>query len=212
MMATTFEPATGAERKDEERATTRCARLAAEARDGHAPREVTVTRAFDAPRELVFQAWTEQRRIQQWWAPKDCAVLFCRLDVRPGGAFHYCIRDWTGRSLWGIGTYLEIVAPERLVYTDLFADPMGHPRAPAHHGMRAGHPSESLVSITFEEQAPDSKQGGRNIQTLLTVRQTQFESTIQPCAARSGWETLLDQLADQLAVWKTSALEVVRTE
>jgi uncharacterized protein YndB with AHSA1/START domain len=174
-------------------------RLPAGFAEGHGPREVAVTRVVDAPRELVFKAWTDPRLLLSWWAPKDCVALVCRVDLRPGGAFHYCIRESAGRDIWGIGTYREIVAPERLVYTDLFADPLGRPISPAHQGVRAGHLGEAVVTVTFQEHARGSGRGDRGGQTLLTVRQTLLEPTTEPFATRAGWQALLEQLAAELS-------------
>lgn len=197
-MAATSEPTGETDRSDEGPGKARYARMPGAASEGHASRELAVTRVIDAPRELVFKAWTEPRLLLRWWAPKDCEALFCRVDLRPGGAFHYCVRECTGRDIWGIGTYREIVAPERLVYTDLFADPFGRPISPAHQGMRAGDPSEAVVTVTFTEHARGSGRGDRSRQTLLTVRQTLLELT-EPSAARAGWQILLEQLATELS-------------
>ena len=56
-----------------------------------ASRELVVTRAFDAPRELVFAAWTEPERLKRWWGPKSFTMPFCEIDLRPGGVFLRCM-------------------------------------------------------------------------------------------------------------------------
>src|SRR5215467_4580736 len=109
-MAATFEPTAGADRSAEAGGSPRCARMPAGVAPSLDAREVVVSRLLDAPRELVFKAWSEPRLLLRWWAPTDCVALFCRVDLRPGGAFHYCVRERTGRDSWGIGTYREIVA------------------------------------------------------------------------------------------------------
>ena len=122
-----------------------------------ARRELVITRVFDAPRELVFKAFTEPERVAQWWGPKGWTLPVCTMDVRPGGVWHYCMRGPEGEESWGKAVYREIVEPERIVYIDTFADEEGNPV----EGM-----PEMLITVTFEEY---------DGQTKLTSR-TQFAS------------------------------------
>ena len=85
-----------------------------------------ITREFDAPRALVFKAWTEAERLARWWGPKGFSVEVGSFDLRPGGVFHYSQRAPNGAELWGKFVYHEVVAPERLVFTSSFADPDGN--------------------------------------------------------------------------------------
>jgi uncharacterized protein YndB with AHSA1/START domain len=89
-------------------------------------RMLRVERTFDAPRELVFKAFTEPDRIAQWWGPRGWQTTNYRMDVRPGGQWHYCMRGPDGMESWGIATYREIVEPERIVYVDSFSDAEGN--------------------------------------------------------------------------------------
>jgi uncharacterized protein YndB with AHSA1/START domain len=152
--------------------------------------ELVITRIFGASRELVFKAWTEPERLMRWWAPKGCTTPFCKVDLRVGGAFHYCIRLPEGRDIWGIGIYREIVEPERIVYTDAFADAEGSPVSPAHYGMSLSHPAETLVTVTFAEH------GGK---TRLTLRHSIPESVEERRGVQQGWTEMLDRLAEDLA-------------
>ena len=72
------------------------------------------TREFDAPRDLVFKAWTERERLQEWWGPQGFGIRVAKLDLRPGGVFHYGMQTPDGREVWGRFAYREIAAPERL--------------------------------------------------------------------------------------------------
>jgi len=63
--------------------------------------EFTITRVYDAPRELVFQAWTEERHLARWWGPKGISISVAKLDARPGGAFHYRMQSADGHATWG---------------------------------------------------------------------------------------------------------------
>lgn len=92
-------------------------------------RELVMTRVFNAPRELVFKAWTEADALLQWWGPRTFPTRVCTVDLRPGGLWHYCMVGPQGEESWGIAKYRGIVPPERLVYTDWFsnkdAEPVG---------------------------------------------------------------------------------------
>jgi uncharacterized protein YndB with AHSA1/START domain len=90
-------------------------------------REFVMERIFDAPRELVFKAWSEPKHVTQWWGPKGWTLPYCRMDFRPGGVWVYGMRGPDGTEGWGRATYREIVEPERIVYVDAFADEHGEP-------------------------------------------------------------------------------------
>ncbi len=81
-------------------------------------KELTITRVFDAPRELVWKAWTEPERVKRWWGPKSFTTPVSKIDLRVGGKYLYCMRSPEGKDFWGTGIFREIVAPERLVMTD----------------------------------------------------------------------------------------------
>jgi len=152
-------------------------------------REIVISRVFNAPRELVFKAWTEPDHLKRWWAPKGCTTPVCRVDLRPGGVFHYCMRLPEGREIWGLGIYREIVEPERIVYTDSFADADGKPVLPSYYGMSASHPSETLVTVTFAELAGKTK---------LTLVHSIALSVEERGGAEQGWNQMLDRLAEEL--------------
>lgn len=87
---------------------------------------LTVERTFNAPRELVWKAWTEPERIAVWWAPKGWTTSVQQMDVRPGGLWHYCMSGPNGAQSCGKTYYSEVTAPERLVYLDTFVDGAGN--------------------------------------------------------------------------------------
>jgi uncharacterized protein YndB with AHSA1/START domain len=153
--------------------------------------ELVITRVFDAPRRLVFSAWTEPARLMRWWAPNGCTTPFCTVDLRPGGRFHFCMRTSEGRDIWALGIYREIVVPERLVYTDSFADADGNPVPPSRYGMSDSHPAETLVTVTFADH-----EGG----TIVTLRHSLPESVEERTGTEQGWGEMLDRLAADLSV------------
>lgn len=156
-----------------------------------ADREIVITRTFDAPRELVWKAWTEAGNLMRWWAPKGITTPYCKVDLRPGGKFHFCMRTPEGRDIWGIGVYREIAAPSLLVYTDSFADAQGNPVPPAHYGMSASHPAETLVTLTLEEHEG---------KTRLTLRHAIPVSVEEREGTEQGWSEMLERLAALLQV------------
>lgn len=152
--------------------------------------EIVIARVINAPRESVFKAWTEPERLKRWWGPKGFTTPYCKVDLRPGGVFHYCMRSPEGRDYWGIGVYREIVRPERIVYSDSFADAQGNPVPPSHYGMSPGHPSETLVTVTFSE---------REGKTELTLRHSIPESVPERKGAQQGWSEMLERLEELFA-------------
>jgi uncharacterized protein YndB with AHSA1/START domain len=153
-------------------------------------REVLITRVFDAPRDLVFQAWTDPEHLQRWYAPRGCTIRFAALDLRQGGTFHSCIHTPDGHDCWCKGTYLEVAAPERIVYTMAIADQHGNLLGPVEAGMDSDWPRETTVTVTFAEV------GG---QTKLTLHQTVSEELAKRTGAHPSWIEMMDRLAEDLA-------------
>ncbi len=80
-------------------------------------REIVITRSFDAPKELVFEAWTKPEHVTHWWDPTRAPLERCEIDLRPGGAFRFQHRSHGGAGYVFSGTYREIAPPTRLVFT-----------------------------------------------------------------------------------------------
>jgi uncharacterized protein YndB with AHSA1/START domain len=151
---------------------------------------VLISREFDAPRELVYRAWTERDHLLRWFAPKGCTIAFRSLDVRAGGEFHSCIRTPDGHECWCKGVYREVIAPKRLVYTMAVADEHGNLVEPVEVGMDPDWPRETIVTITF-----DVFEG----KTKLTLHQTVNEGLAKRTGAHPSWLEMLDNLASLLA-------------
>lgn len=111
-------------------------------------RELLMERVFDAPRELVWKAFSEPQQIAQWWGPKGWTVPISNMDFRVGGTWHYCMRGPGGEESWGKAIYREIVEPQRFVYVDSFADAEGN--------SVPGMP-ETVITMEFTEQAGKTK-------------------------------------------------------
>jgi NADPH:quinone reductase-like Zn-dependent oxidoreductase/uncharacterized protein YndB with AHSA1/START domain len=151
---------------------------------------LVITRTFDAPRSLVFQAWTEPEHVRRWWGPKDFTTPVCRIDLRPGGVYFNCMRSPEGQDFYSQGVYREVVEPERIVCTDTFADENGNPVGPEHYGMSPEWPAEALITVIFTEHVG---------KTRLTLQHSPLPPGRERDLCRQGWEESLDKLADYLA-------------
>ncbi|WP_372632179.1 SRPBCC domain-containing protein [Cohnella sp.] len=89
-------------------------------------KELVITRVFQAPLELVFQAWSEAEHLKRWWGPKGFEIHVAELDFRPGGFFHYRMQASDGTQMWGKFVYREIVALEKIVWDNSFSDESGN--------------------------------------------------------------------------------------
>jgi len=157
--------------------------------------EFVITRAFDAPRELAWKAFTDPERMRQWWGPKGFSVIASKMDLRPGGTYHYGMRAPDGTPMWGRFVYREIAAPERIVLVNSFSDEAG---GVTRHPGNAEWPLEMLSTFTFAEEG-----GG----TRVTIRWVPLNPTeaerktfeAGQASMRQGWTGTLDQLAGYLA-------------
>lgn len=146
--------------------------------------ELVITRTFDAPRTLVWRAWTDPEHVKQWWGPQGFHNESCTADIRVGGNFRLEMRAPDGNVYPCVGTFREIVRNERIVYEGEAME--GHPCG-------AGIPPRATVTVSFIEQ--DNK-------TRLTLH-TRFVSAERKQAAADArfvisWEEALDRLAEAL--------------
>lgn len=157
-------------------------------------KDLNITRIFDAPRELVWKAWTEPERIMSWWGPKDFTSPVSKIDLRVGGEYLNCMRSPDGKDFWSKGVYREIAAFERLVMTDSFADENGYTVPASYYGMSKDFPLELLITVSFEEH--DGK-------TELTLRHTGIPPGADGEGAEQGWNESFDKLAKYLETEKS---------
>jgi uncharacterized protein YndB with AHSA1/START domain len=150
---------------------------------GAGNREATITRTFDAPRELVFKAWTDPQHVAQWWGPKYFSNTVCELDARPGGAIRIHMRGPDGTVYPMKGVFREVVPPERLVFTSsTFENEEGNPQLEATH------------TVTFEDQ------GGKTKLTLHAVITKAGPGTEMALSGMEvGWNQSFDKLAELLS-------------
>ena len=155
-------------------------------------RNVEIDYTVNAPRNLVFEAWTNPAYMKQWFAPNGCTIEFKKLEIKEGGRFHSCIHNPQFGDCWCIGIYKEIKEPERIVYTMINADEKGDPIDPAVIGMDPAWPGESLVTVTFSEM---------NGKTTIHLKQDVSEILAKKTGAYPSWIQMLEHL-EQLVYQK----------
>lgn len=149
-------------------------------------RDLVITRVFDAPVALVWQAWTDPAHFKRWWGPKDFTTPVAQMDLRVGGKYLFCMRSPTGQDYWGTGVFREIVPFKRLVFTDSFADDQGNVVSSSHYGMDPTFPLETVIRVTFEEH--DGK-------TRLTLEHIGMPVSEMGDNTALGWNESFDKLA-----------------
>jgi uncharacterized protein YndB with AHSA1/START domain len=136
------------------------------------PADLVLRRVFDAPRRLVFDAWTKAEHVLRWFAPKPLTMARCEVDFRPGGVFRFVMHAPDGKDYPFEGVFREIAASERIVFTGTI-----------HEG------NEVVTTISFAEH--DGK-------TMLTMHQTYTFESDATRGAKQGWTMTLDQLGEHL--------------
>ena len=114
---------------------------------------VVIERHFDAPVELVWKMWTESEHFAAWYGPMGAAIPVAKMNVQVGGSRHICMAMETPNGpmqMWFVGEFLEIVANERLVYTEAMSVEDGNVISPAQMGMPEGHPETTQVIVELE--------------------------------------------------------------
>jgi uncharacterized protein YndB with AHSA1/START domain len=144
--------------------------------------DLTLTRTFDAPRAMVWKAWTDPAELARWWGPGQFTNPVCKVDLRPGGAIYIEMRAPDGAVHPMGGEFREIVEPERLVLVTAALDSNGQPMF------------EVLNTVTFDDA------GGK---TRLTMRAQVLKTTAAAPqylrGMREGWTQSLERLAHYLA-------------
>jgi uncharacterized protein YndB with AHSA1/START domain len=149
--------------------------------------QLEVSRSFEAPLELLWQAWTEPEHFKKWYGPKNFTTPMCEIDLEVGGRHFWSMKSPDGMEMYYIGTYKEISPMDRLVYTDSMSDADGNVISPTVMGMPEGSPTTMDVTVSF-----DFADG----QTTVTVSHV---SSGPEDRAEMGWEQAFEKLADVLA-------------
>ncbi|MBO9702903.1 MAG: SRPBCC domain-containing protein [Sporocytophaga sp.] len=152
-------------------------------------REVYLTYTFNAPREMVFKAWTDPKQLVKWFAPHNCTISYKQLDIRKGGTYLSCINNPQYGDCWCKGVYKEVIFPELIEFTMVVSDEHGNTVDPVRAGMDPDWPIETLVSIAFSEH--DGK-------TTIVLRQTVSQQLATKTGAYPSWIQMLERLETEL--------------
>ena len=152
-------------------------------------KELIITRVFDAPRELIWKAWTDSKHLAQWWGPQGFTNPVCKLDLRSGGAIRIDMRGPDGTIYPMTGIYQEIVEPERLVFTSAALDEKGNPLF------------EVLTTITFTAQ-----DGKTKLTVHASVAKVTPEAKPYLDGMDEGWKQSLDRLGEYLQKIRTEKI------
>jgi uncharacterized protein YndB with AHSA1/START domain len=144
-------------------------------------RSIITTRVFDAPRELVFDAWTGPKHLVRWWGPHGFTTTTRSIDVRPGGVWRFVMHGPDGTDYENRITYDEIVRPERLVYR--------------HGGGEDVEPVQFHTTVTFEDVGGKTKVTMRGVFASAEER----DRVAQKYGAVEGAKQHLERLAELLA-------------
>jgi uncharacterized protein YndB with AHSA1/START domain len=153
---------------------------------------MVITRIFDAPRELVWKAWTDPKYVMQWWGPKGFTAPVCKMDFRVGGKFLWCMKGPDGEVVgWNAGEYFEIVEHEKIVYSMYFADAEGNKVDPAQYGMELEAMDDAHDVVIFEDFGDG--------QTQLTLIGSEPMESARNSGQLEGWNEILDKVAAVVA-------------
>jgi uncharacterized protein YndB with AHSA1/START domain len=166
--------------------------------EAHEP-PFSTSRVLRAPRDRVWQAWTDREELFRWFGPKGANLSHAELDLRPGGSFHYGVNHPSGMTIWGRWVFREISPSHKLVFLSCFSDPDGRIARAPFPGFES-FPAEMLSTVSFAEHAGIGKG------TLVTYEAQPFQASqeeldfFRSChdSLRQGWGGTLEQLADYL--------------
>ncbi len=150
--------------------------------DTPAAREIVITRVFDAPRELVWEAWTDPKHVVQWWGPKGFTTSIEKMDVRPGGVWKHVMHGPDGTDYPNKSVFTEVVKPERIVYS--------------HGGGKKGGPAAQFQATwTFETLGEKTKVTIH----MLFLTAWDRDQVVKEYGAIEGGQQTLERLGEHLA-------------
>jgi uncharacterized protein YndB with AHSA1/START domain len=158
---------------------------------GNEQERMTITRVFDAPRELVWKAWTDPKYVMQWWGPKGFTCPTCKIDFRVGGKFLIGMKSPEGQEFYNGGEYHEIVEHEKIVSSMYFADKDGNKVEAAELGIE--HAAiEDAYDVTLFEDLGDGR-------TKLTFIGNETAEDATASGQAEGWNQILEKIAAVVA-------------
>jgi uncharacterized protein YndB with AHSA1/START domain len=156
--------------------------------------DLVVTRIIDAPVEQVWKAWTDPQSVMRWWGPKYYTSPSCKIDLREGGKYLFCMRapkEQGGQDMYTAGVYKQIVPMQRLEFTQILADKDGNIIDPLSIAMPPDFPKEIRTAVVFKAIKGDM--------TELTVTEYDWTPGTMYVYSLAGMHQSIDKLADSLA-------------
>lgn len=157
--------------------------------------DLVITRIIDAPIEVVWKAWTEPEQVMRWWGPQAYTSPECKIDLREGGKFLFCMRapeDQGGQDGYTTGAYTKIVPMERLEFTQSMADKDGNVLDPQAIGLPDDFPKQTQTVVVFKKLKDGSM-------TELTITESGHQPGSQMSVyALAGWQQSMDKFATSL--------------
>jgi uncharacterized protein YndB with AHSA1/START domain len=155
-----------------------------------------ISKVFDAPRELVYKAWTDTELIKQWWGPEGFTSPSIKIDLKVGGKYVFAMHGPTGsewdKDMYSAGVFKEIIPNQKLILTDYFSDENGEKLDPSEYGQDPNFPSEMLVTVLFEEV-----EGGKTKLSIIYPKpesKEQVEAMLKS-GMKEGWSSSLEKMA-----------------
>lgn len=160
---------------------------------------VVITRVFDAPKELLWKAWTDEGMAQKWWGPEGFTAPSIKIDLKVGGKYIFAMHGPAGsewdKDMYSAGVYKEIVPNEKLVVTDYFSDEEGNLMEPSEQGQDPNFPKEMTVTVLFEEV-----EGGKSKLSVIYPKpetEEQLQAMLKS-GMKDGWNSSLNKLEASL--------------
>ncbi|WP_441000046.1 SRPBCC family protein [Fodinibius sp. SL11] len=146
---------------------------------------LVIIRNFNAPRAVVWEAWTNPEIVTQWWGPIGFRCPSAEINLREGGSYLIYMRSPDNKDYWSTGTYKEIISPRKLVFSDSFSDPEGNVVPASHYGFNEDFPLIMEVELMLDEI---------NTKTRMTLTHTGIPKGEMSEQKKAGWRQSFDKL------------------
>ncbi|MGZ3723859.1 MAG: SRPBCC family protein, partial [Bdellovibrionales bacterium] len=155
-----------------------------------------INRSFDAPKNVMFEMWTNPDHFSKWLAPTGFSMKFIRADIKPGGSTFYFMTGPDGSKMYGRASYIEITKPDRLVYTQQFCDEKENV---TRHPMVPTWPATMLTTVTLSEEGSDRTRVTVSWEVYGEATATERETfTKMKPGMTQGWGGSFDKLEEYL--------------
>lgn len=152
-------------------------------------KEVLIHYTFDAPIDMVFEAWTDPEQLLEWFAPEGCNIIYKKIELYEGGEYLSCLKNPQYGDCWCKGKYISIDAPHTFIFTMVITNANGDDVNPVDVGMSADWPASTTVKISFNEE---------NGKTKMTLHQTVDEAIAKQTGAHPSWIEMFNKLNKKL--------------